>query len=186
MVSRKPSPGPEIIMTRFSSTPRRSARTRMLPLSPPRVVRTALALALVTLAACGDDPVEPSEAGIDDFVGVWTWNVVNINSSCGTEEPWEAQVTIARVGASTTQVTASSAWRADGTGPFTFAGTVNGNTLTIPGVTYTEQGGTLTAQHQVVLQNNGNLAGEETWTWTDGTDSCTGGTADILAVSAVP
>lgn len=150
--------------------------------SPRFALAAILVLGLLT-AGCGDDPVDPSGVSITDFVGTWAWNVVNISSTCGGESPWEAQVVIARVGSSNTEVTASSRWRADDPGPFVFSGTVSGNTLTIPNVTYTEESGTLVAQHVVTLQNNGNLAGDETWTWTDVTGRiCSNGTADILAL----
>ena len=159
-----------------------------------RLLRPALLPVLVVglAAGCGDDPVDPGAVDITDFVGVWTWNVGNINSTCGSETVWDAQVTISQVGGSATQVTASSRWRADTPGPFSFAGTVSGNTLTIPNVTYTEDSGTLLATHTVTLQNNGNLAGTETWTWTytdpvtNETSTCANGTADILAIPAVP
>jgi hypothetical protein len=136
---------------------------------------------LVLVAACGDDPADPSEVSITDFIGTWEWTVYNITSTCGTEAAWVADVTIARVGDSNTDVTASSRWKSDDPGPFAFSGTVSGNKLTIPGVTYTEAGGTLQAQHEVTLQKIGTLAGTETWTWSDGTTSCTGGSADITA-----
>jgi len=150
-----------------------------------RFARLAIApfLLLGTLVAgCGDDPVDPAEVSIEDFVGTWAWNVININSSCGSENVWEAQVVIAQVGSSATEVTASSDWHADAPGPYIFEGTVAGNTLTIGDVTYLEDSGTLTATHQVTLQQNGNLSGTETWSWTGPGGTCTNGTADIVAL----
>lgn len=132
-------------------------------------------------AACGDDPADPDTADITDFLGTWSWTVLDVTSSCGPEDLWMADVVIARVGTSDTDVTASSRWHADDVGPHVFDGTVSGNTLTIPDVTYTEGGGTLVADHVVTLQNDGRLSGTETWTWTGPGGSCVNGTADVIA-----
>lgn len=143
-----------------------------------------LPLLLITLfaAACGDDPVDPGEVSITDFVGTWQWNVTNINSSCGPEDPWSTEVEITRVGTSETAVSTRSPWRSDDQEDREVSGTVNGNTLTIGSVTYIENGGDLVATHVVTLQNNGNLVGNETWTWTGGEGTCSNGTATVVAL----
>lgn len=145
------------------------------------ILAPMLFLGIITVG-CADDPVDPDTIDITAFVGTWDWIVTNISSTCGTEPGWDAPVVIARVGNSDTDVTLTSAWRADDPTPFPTDGTVSGNTLTVSNVTYTEDGGTLVATHTVTVQNNGNLAGTETWTWTNASGTCAGGTAQVLAL----
>lgn len=141
-----------------------------------------LLLAGTFVAGCGDDPADPDTVEIADFLGTWTWNVTNINSSCGSEAIWSAQVVISAVPGSDTKVSTSSRWHSDDPGPFVVEGNVSGNVLTIVDVTYPEDGGTLKATHRVTLQNNGSLLGTEEWSWSSGEGTCSNGSADVLAI----
>jgi len=46
---------------------------------------------------------------------------------------------------------------------------------------YPEEPGTTTGQHQLTVYSNTLIAGEETWSWTDGTSTCSNGVADVVA-----
>ena len=55
-----------------------------------------------------------------------------------------------------------------------FTGTLSGTDATWTG-SYDEDGGTTTEQFEVTFaNNNATLSGGSTWTWTDGTTSCSG------------
>lgn len=135
---------------------------------------------LVLGCGSGDNPADPTVDA--NVAGTWQWVVANVTSNeCPPEIGWVATVTITQTG---TSVTASSLWNSDMGGPYVFNGTVSGNTLTIPDVTYPEDMGTTTATHEVVLQTDGTMFGTETWEWMEtppGTDECTGGMATVTA-----
>lgn len=65
--------------------------------------------------------------------------------------------------------------------PYTFNGTVVGDSAAITNVTYPEELGDLTARHDVKLQTNGTLVGKESWSWTGPGGPCSNGTSDIVA-----
>lgn len=137
----------------------------------------------VTGTATSDDPedctgtitaigtkVSGGGGGTTDISGVWNIRVYNINSSCGGEDEWNSTVTITQTGDDLT-VTGSKKGEA-----FSVNGTVSGGTVTISG-NFSEEGGTTTATYTLAEVSDGYMTGNESWTWTDDVDDCTGGTA---------
>lgn len=53
--------------------------------------------------------------------------------------------------------------------------------VAITDVMYPEDGGDLSARHDVALQSDGTLVGTETWSWTNGEGTCADGTSTIRA-----
>lgn len=155
-----------------------------------RQFRSVLFLVFVTSAlgaACASDTSDPGGGNggggggggtTADVAGTWQWAVTNITSSCGPETGWNAQVEIVQSG---TSATATSAWRSNGGEHSSTNGTVTGDDLTFD-ITYPEEDGQLTATHSVTVDSDGNtMTGSETWSWTNGTTTCSSGTADVTA-----
>jgi uncharacterized repeat protein (TIGR02543 family) len=106
------------------------------------------------------------------LTGVWKLEVFNVNSSCGPESGWNSEVTIVQEGEEleTTGIKGTT---------FVVAGTVIGDTVTIGPGSFPDQGGTTTATYTMTIKTDALMEGTEQWTWTDGTTSCSGGTATI-------
>lgn len=154
--------------------------------TPCRTLLSLLFLA-ATSFACADAPSEPGGGGgggggggstTADVAGTWNWVVAATTSTCGAEPDGTWVITITQAG---TGITASGQWGSDDVGPHEFMGTVTGNTVAITDVMYPEDGGDLSARHDVTLQSNGTLTGTETWSWTGPGGPCSGGTSNITA-----
>lgn len=159
----------------------------MLALHRSRIA--AVVLAVCAAVACSDstDPDDDGDGGggggggggeTADVSGLWLWTVNNINSTCGPETGWSAQVEITQSG---TSATATSTWRSNGGEHSSTNGTVNGDEFSFD-ITYPEQTGVLTATHTVTVQPDGDsMTGTEAWSWEDldSDTACLGGTATV-------
>jgi hypothetical protein len=103
---------------------------------------------------------------------VWKFEVSNVNSSCGPESNWISTVTIVQEGDSleTTGIKGTS---------FIVTGSVDGMTVTIGPGGFSEDGGTTTATYILTIKSDTSMEGREEWTWTDGTTTCSNGTATV-------
>jgi len=106
--------------------------------------------------------------------GVWLLEVSNVNSTCGPEGSWSSTITIVQEGAllETTGLKGTS---------FIVTGSVVGETVIIGPGAFPEEGGTTTATYTMTIVSDTLMEGAEAWTWTDGTDTCSNGTATIRA-----
>jgi hypothetical protein len=106
--------------------------------------------------------------------GVWNLEVFNVDSTCGPESSWSSTVTIVQEGDSleTTGIKGTS---------FIVTGSVVGETVTIGPGAFPEDGGTTTATYIMTINSDTLMEGREEWTWTDGTITCSNGTATIRA-----
>jgi hypothetical protein len=105
---------------------------------------------------------------------VWNLEVFNINSTCGPEQGWSSIVTIVQEGdlLETTGIKGTS---------FIVPGSVVGETVTIGPGAFPDGGGTTTATYIMTIISDTLMEGTEVWTWTDGMDTCSNGTATIRA-----
>ena len=107
-----------------------------------------------------------------DVSGVWNLRVYNIDSSCGTEAEWNSTATIIQIG---NDLTVSGSKKGEF---YSVSGEVDGSTVTISG-DFSEEGGTTNSTFSMTIISDGYMTGSESWTWSDGSESCTGGTADV-------
>jgi uncharacterized repeat protein (TIGR02543 family) len=109
---------------------------------------------------------------IPNIAGVWRLDVTNIDSSCGPEPGWSSNVTVVQDDNTleTTGIKGST---------FVVTGSIDGDTVTIGPGAFPDAGGTTTATYTFTIESDTYMEGTETWTWTDGMTTCTGGTADI-------
>jgi hypothetical protein len=146
------------------------------------------------LAACSDDNGDGNTPVTVDVSGSWNYriDVTVANGVCAGEEdadPSTDLVTIVAIdpnGDGTYDVTASG-FLGDPTAEIT--GTVTGVTqvgdqLTLTG-SYPEDGGVTTTTHRLTIKSETRLEGTEDWSWTNGTESCPNGKADVV-VTKVP
>jgi len=137
-----------------------------------------LTLILFALAACGGGgggggggvggggPASP----IADVSGTWTITEQGV-SDCEGEETFSRgpyQVTVTQTGNNLTVVTPVG----------TFSGTINGDKVSWGG-SYPEQGGgttTINSMTLTVAADGNSFSGSSTWSWSDGTESCSGTT----------
>lgn len=134
-----------------------------------RLLSTALAVGIGTvflmLPACDGD--EPTNGNGLNVAGTWTLQVTEDGTACG--DPIENYTTTLTVTQSGNNITVA-------TEVGTFSGTLSGSRLTWSG-SYPEDGGITTESVTVTFSGDGNsLQGSSTWSWTDGTFSCTGTT----------
>ena len=101
-----------------------------------------------------------------DIAGVWTITETYLTDSCeGPGGSDTYRVTVTQTGNAVTLMFD------DGT---TYDGTINGNTLTWSG-SYPEEGGTTTVSGEfIVSADERSLQGSDSWTWTDGSTTCSG------------
>jgi hypothetical protein len=113
-------------------------------------------------------------AAIPNLNGVWKLEVFNINSTCGPESGWSSNVTIVQEGDSLemTGIKGTS---------FIVTGSVVGETVTIGPGAFPDGTGTTTATYIMTIKSDTLMEGREEWTWTDGTGTCSNGTATIKA-----
>lgn len=151
--------------------------------TPHGSMLSLLALASLTFA-CGTTDPDPGGGGGGggggpaNVAGTWDWALTETTSTCGSEANDVWVVTITQSGS---DITATSQWGSDVGGPHPFAGTVTGNAVVIPNVMYEEDGGDLSASHDLTLQSDGTMAGTETWTWTGDAGTCANGTSTLRA-----
>ena len=120
------------------------------------------AVVALLIAACADDATGPPEGGV---AGNWTVSYTDDATGCG--EGVTAGIVNVLIAQNGNVLTVTS----DG---IVFTGTLNGTEATWSG-SYPEDGGTTSEQFTVTFANNNTtLSGGSTWTWTDGTDSCSG------------
>lgn len=119
------------------------------------------AFTFLFLAACADAPTGP-EGGV---AGNWSVNAVEDATGCG-EGTSTSTITV-RISQSGTTLTVTI----DGVD---YTGSLNGSVGTWSG-SYPDDGGTTTEDYTVTFANdNTTLSGGSTWTWTDGSSSCSG------------
>ena len=132
-----------------------------------------LVFSLMTIAGCGgggDDgggvPVPPDPTTCEDVSG--TWNTTEVDDATGCGEGFTThheEYTITQSGCNIT---------IDG-GLFGIeTGTVSGSQITYTG-SFPDEGGTTTGTVNLTISGN-SLNGSSTWTWSDGTSSCSGTT----------
>ena len=123
---------------------------------------TALALAAVFTAACGEDPPMGPEGGV---AGIWSIQAFEDATNCGEgTDNYSLSIRIEQSG-NTLTVTI------DGTD---YTGALNGAVGTWSG-SYPDDGGTTSEEYTVTFSNaNSRLSGGSTWTWSDGASSCSG------------
>jgi uncharacterized repeat protein (TIGR02543 family) len=107
-----------------------------------------------------------------NLTGVWRLEVTNVNSSCGPEPGWTSEVTIVQDGENlmTTGIKGTH---------FEVPGIVVSDTVTIGPGAFPESTGTTTATYILTIRSDILMEGTEQWSWTDGTSSCSGGTATV-------
>ncbi|MBW2524806.1 MAG: hypothetical protein JRI23_11550 [Deltaproteobacteria bacterium] len=106
--------------------------------------------------------------------GSWSLDITNIDSSCGPEPDWNSPMNVAQTGCTleVTGVKLSST---------VVSGSVTGDQVIVGPGDYDEANGTTTSTFTFTVVDANLLQGVEEWTWTDGTSSCTNGTADATA-----
>lgn len=109
----------------------------------------------------GTDPTVLPE----DVSGAW-FSRTEVNAvNCGLGEFIDAQAFVITQDEADISVLTSSG--------DTFTGTVNGDIVEWSG-SYDERGGTTTFTALTLIASGDSVAGDASWTWTDGTDSCNG------------
>lgn len=131
--------------------------------------------------AAGADPPEAAACMIDvgptcvDVAGTWDMSVTNVTSSCGGEEDWTSTFAVAQSGC---DLVVDGIKRGAG-GPVT--GTVAGDVVTIGPHDYQDDGGVTTTTFSFTRTSPTTLSGQETWSWSDATNTCGNGTAGLAA-----
>ncbi len=120
-----------------------------------------LALAVLGFVACGgDECAEP----VGDVAGIWRMNSTVVDDDCGERENQTFRMAIAQDGNRLTAVTPE----------LEFNGTICGNQIRISG-SFPEDDGTVTVNATLDASADGqSMQGSDTWTWTDGFESCSG------------
>ncbi|MEA2090747.1 MAG: hypothetical protein U9O83_00080, partial [Campylobacterota bacterium] len=133
------------------------------------------------ICGCGVPDIDSNHNGTMDCLeacldvsGAWTLFVGDINSSCGSESDWSSVITINQTVCSleTTGIKDSNA---------TVKGSIVGGVVTIGPGKFSEGTGTTTALYTMKIQADGNMIGNELWSWNDGFIYCTDGTAKVTA-----
>ncbi|UCD25257.1 MAG: right-handed parallel beta-helix repeat-containing protein [Gemmatimonadota bacterium] len=123
------------------------------------VIGFLMALAVFALAACGDgDCAEPV-----DVAGEWQMVSTVVSDDCGGRENQTFRMTIAQDGNDVTGETQEFG---------TFRGSICGDRMELNG-SFPEDGGTVTVKATLVV-SDGSMEGTDSWTWTDGSESCSG------------
>lgn len=113
----------------------------------------------------GDSGNSGSSGPPEDVSGEW-FSRTEVNAvNCGLGEFIDAQAFVITQNEADISVLAS-------TGD-TFTGTVSGDIVEWSG-SYDERGGTTTFTSLTLIASGDSVAGDASWTWTDGTDSCNG------------
>jgi hypothetical protein len=130
-----------------------------------------LVLALsVAFVACGGEEgcAEPV-----DVEGDWQMTSTVVSDNCDGRENQAFLMTITQDANALTAETPE----------LTFNGTICGNQIQMKG-SFPEDGGTVTVNGTLVVSADGNsMEGTDTWTWTDGSESCSG--SDSLSASRI-
>jgi hypothetical protein len=119
-----------------------------------------MALAVLAFAACGDgDCAEPV-----DVAGEWAMTSTVVSDSCNGGPSEMFTMTITQDGNALTAEIPE----------LTFSGTICGNQIQMSG-SFPEDAGTVTVDATLVVSEEGDsMQGSDTWTWSDGSDSCSG------------
>jgi hypothetical protein len=115
----------------------------------------------VAFVACGGEEgcAEPV-----DVAGNWQMTSTVVSDNCDGRENQTFPMTITQDGDALTVETPE----------LTFTGTICGNEIQMDG-SFPDEGGTTTVKATLVVSTDGNsMQGSDTWTWTDGFDSCSG------------
>lgn len=128
-----------------------------------------LALTVLGLAACGDgDCAEPV-----DVAGEWQMTSTVVSDNCDGRASQTFSMTITQDANALTVLTPEG----------TFGGPICGNQIEMSG-SFPEDGGTVTVNATLNVSEDGNsMQGSDTWTWTDGSESCSG--SDSLSASRI-
>jgi predicted outer membrane repeat protein len=120
-----------------------------------------MTLGVLGFVACGgDECAEP----IGDVAGVWRMNSTVVIDDCGERENQTFRMAITRNGNGLTAVTPE----------LEFNGTICGNQIRMSG-SFPEDEGTVTVNATLDVSADGqSMEGSDTWTWTDGFESCSG------------
>ena len=120
-----------------------------------------MALGVWGFVACGgDECAEP----VGDVTGVWRMNSTVVDDDCGERENQTFPMAITQDGNRLTAVTPE----------LEFNGTMCGNQIRISG-SFPEDDGTVTVNATLDVSADGqSMQGSDTWTWTDGFESCSG------------
>lgn len=120
----------------------------------------------------GAVPIDTS-GSCADVSGNWTFSVNNIDSSCGPEEGWSTKVTINQTGCSLDTI-----WHEE-TGDLKVPGSVTNETATVGPGDFPDGSGTTTATYTMTVSSEGSMTGNESWTWSNTFNHCSGGTGDL-------
>jgi hypothetical protein len=119
-----------------------------------------LALPVLGLAACGDG--NGSESA--NVAGDWEMTSTVVTDNCDGRTSQTFPMTITQEGNNLAVETSE----------LTFSGTIHGNQIQMSG-SFAEDGGTVTVNATLTVYDDANsMQGSDSWTWTDGSESCSG------------
>ena len=128
----------------------------------------ALSVAFVACGGEGDGCAEPV-----DIAGEWEMTSTVVSDNCDGRMSQTFRMNITQDGSALT-VEAPE---------LTFSGTICGSQIQMNG-SFPEDDGTVTVNATLVVSADGNsMEGTDTWTWTDGSESCSG--SDSLSASRI-
>jgi hypothetical protein len=121
-----------------------------------------MALAVLTFAACGGE--ESGCAEPVDVAGVWDTTSTVVSDNCDGRMSQTFPMTITQDGNALTAEIPE----------LTFSGTICGNQIQMKG-SFPDEDGTVTVNATLNVSAEGDsMQGSDNWTWTDGSESCSG------------
>lgn len=151
------------------------------------VRQTAFTLVL-GLIACGSDGADPTTI-LEDINGVWdfTWTNTVVTGICSSElgEVSTGVITITEdvpvaIGSNVTMTGFEG-----GVGNIVSGSVATGNIVKVQG-SYSEGTGTTTTRYELTSVSATRMEGTEFWSFANGTGSCPGSQASVVAVLRVP
>ena len=121
------------------------------------------ALGLMPLVGCGGEGAGCAEPAAD-AAGMWAMTATVVSDNCDGRTSQTFRMKITQDGNALTAVTYQ----------LTFSGTICGNQIQMKG-SFPEDDGTVTVNTTLnVSAEGGSMQGSDNWTWTDGSESCSG------------